>query len=484
MSKFKYVRAALEDTGVPGEIGPMDNEIIQTLDVIETAKDEQDEIQDMVVAVEEEAANIEELENVKDLLGEVQDQDAPVSAVAAESINLHLKSILSRLVLTTPSSKRIPSTESYQRTASRVNVQVALESVTETIKKAWEAMKNFFKSIWQKVQAFFAKFFQNTDKLRKRAKDIKAAILDKTAGNKPKEDKYANSGIISCFTSKGDCDFKTTMDILVRHTMSSSVVPQVADAAKKTVKMYFEGLVEINKGLKDTTATLKDSPEERKNALLALREDIMSRDLDEKIKASNAEFVERIKSLGVSGLNAWTGKHDDKDWETEGFRSGTYGFQNFIYVATHTKKEPDSDGKKATEFTLEFAKESQLSTYKTPPDKVKTLEAKEMEEICGEVIKLADATDIFKKGFEKYNDLINSLIVTIDSAIKVADELATMESKDVPEGVQHFLSKAKMSIPKIQSAVTKLTTWMPVYNVKVGHKGLDYVQSSLSQYSK
>jgi hypothetical protein len=274
------------------------------------------------------------------------------------------------------------------------------------------------------------------------------------------------------------------MDILVRHTMSSSVVPQVADAAKKTVKMYFEGLVEINKGLKDTTATLKDSPEERKNALLALREDIMSRDLDEKIKASNAEFVERIKSLGVSGLNAWTGKHDDKDWETEGFRSGTYGFQNFIYVATHTKKEPDSDGKKATEFTLEFAKESQLSTYKTPPDKVKTLEAKEMEEICGEVIKLADATDIFKKGFEKYNDLINSLIVTIDSAIKVADELATMESKDVPEGVQHFLSKAKMSIPKIQSAVTKLTTWMPVYNVKVGHKGLDYVQSSLSQYSK
>ena len=488
---MKYLKKALEDTGVPNEIAPMDPEVTQTLDNLQDAQDHSDDIVEMVVSLEEEYEAVSELEDVEDILGETLKKDDPVTFVAAESINLYMNSILSRMVLTPKPKKTFPSTESFKKSSSRTMLKYALESIGETVKKAWEAIKKFVSEIWEKIKNFFAKFFQNTEKLTKRAKDLKAAILNRTAGKTLKNKELKNSGVAKCFGLDGEAGYDTTLKILERHisaTVMFGDIPKLFSEYVKQVGVSIreaEKLVESRRKkaaeLRKRNSSYSDDKADKNDELANSAEENA---LNASIQKANDQLirsVQKVKDIGFGDARLNPDSYKKEDWDTEGFKTEPFGFGNFLVLLVHTKKEPDGSGNNAKNFTIDKVNTKDVSNYKDPGETLKTLQAREMETICDKTLALSETTDVFKKKQSQYNDLINSVLQCADSAIKLADAIAQDEELMKFKSLDYIRS-AKQTIPQVQSGVTKLMTWMPVYNVKVGHKALDYVQASIHAY--
>lgn len=478
---MRYFRKAIEDTGVPGEVGPVDSDYSEVINNVETARQNADDIHEMAVIVENETDSITELEGIEEVIGESYNKEEPIPSIAAEAFNRHIDSIMSRLVITPYPKKRFPSTESFSKSSSRHNLAIAKESIAETIKEAWKAFKKFVSAIWEKIKNFFAQFFQNTDKLKKRAKDYKNMIMDKTAGKTAKEKTFKDMSVANCFCIDGKTDDKIVIEIIKRHGSIATLFPDFVKLMNDEVRK----IDSIFKAIKDDAldklkeiGLIDDTPKGPGKSLYQVTKDMHMRAIINSLK-KNFENITRIGFQKFS-FHSDTWKKDE--WDTIGFSTGIFAYEKFLVAVMHVKKEKDGVESDEIDFTFEIQSKSQYNDYKKPDESVPVLDANAMTAICDEVSHLADSTDVLKKAKDRYAEMTNAVLTLTDSVLSLIESIGDHTGK-IPGEAMHVVKKIKAILPKLQSGSTKFITWLPVYNVKAGNMALDYVKKSMQQYS-
>lgn len=113
----------------------------------------QAEVTEMADIADEAVTAIEELADVAEVMSDsIEGGGDGLTEDAAEIAEVAVEAICARLGYK-PTKKLVPSMEAFGSTSSRVEAtKYALEGVSDTMKKIWEAIKGFFNRIWEAIK--------------------------------------------------------------------------------------------------------------------------------------------------------------------------------------------------------------------------------------------------------------------------------------------------------------------------------------------
>ena len=144
-------------------------------------------------------ADIEVVEDIQEVLEKAADSGEGVSETAAEIATIVVESLRDKLGLR-GYVRPMPSLESFGTTSSRVTAtNLAIESIGDTVSRAWEAVKAFFKKIWEKIKNFYRDNISSAGRLQKRAESLRKRISEKGSVFKPTENTFENKTIATQF---------------------------------------------------------------------------------------------------------------------------------------------------------------------------------------------------------------------------------------------------------------------------------------------
>jgi len=172
----------------------------QELAEMEESRIKQDEIQkDCEAMVEAQTA----MEDYADLLAHGL-ENGGLNGQAAAFMRLGMERFESMFGMEEPLT---PSVEAFGGSASQQHsTQVSLESISETLKKSWEAIKRALVALVNAIKDVYAKATNAAGRLEKRANDLRAKAKA-AKGQTPKQDKVPISGASKLYADgvwKGD----------------------------------------------------------------------------------------------------------------------------------------------------------------------------------------------------------------------------------------------------------------------------------------
>lgn len=142
----------------------------------------QQETEEAADTVEEAVAAVEELSDVAGVMEDSIEEGEGLTEDAAEIAEVAVESICARLGYK-PAKKPIPSMESFGSTSSRLEAtKYALEGISDTIKKIWEAIKGFFVRIWDGIKSLWKRLFDAGIRVKARAEKLSAKLKEVTDG--------------------------------------------------------------------------------------------------------------------------------------------------------------------------------------------------------------------------------------------------------------------------------------------------------------
>ena len=413
----------------------VDGDELSAQDVIEAADAEQEaeveaaEVDELATAIEDAEVAADNLEEVADVLEDGVEKGEGVSEETAQAAEIAVEACLNMLGTSHRESSIMPSLESWGSGHSRLSAtKIALEGVTDTVKKIWERIVKFVKDIWQKVSDFFVKFFDNTDRLIKNATKLKQEIAGKK-DYKVKEKEIDNKGASKNFNAgQGNADGKTVIEVVKTHSA-------IARGSK--------GLIS---GITGTFNAVKDMI----NGNDAAQEGIGSK-LEDMVRAAVSTIgqVEVSQNQGVSyfSLKGTLAGGKKMSW-TVNYKDGGSGpvkktAPKLGYVVTEVKKPAEK--------------------------KAKTLTPDEASQVIESVIELGKATASFKEAQANMKEIVNTTSKIADVVLKSVDE----------HGSQ---TEARTWVTSTSNSISRFVTMTPAWNVAVGNAALNYVKSSVSAW--
>lgn len=166
---LKQLFASLEDLDV--------NDTAPVISADDTLEQEIFDVSDAAGEVESNGDDVDQLEEIQDGLEsicvslEAAVADGGLDPKAALYMHHAVGAYTRRLGL--EGTSVVASLESFGGTSSRAgSTTISLESVKETIKKVWQAIKNGVAKAIEAIKNFFAKIFTSVDKLQDRAASI------------------------------------------------------------------------------------------------------------------------------------------------------------------------------------------------------------------------------------------------------------------------------------------------------------------------
>ena len=142
----------------------------------------QAEVTKMADIADEAVTAIEELADVAEVMGDSVEGDGEgLTEDAAEIAEVAVEAICARLGYK-PAKKLMPSMEAFGSTSSRVEAtKYALEGISDTMKKIWEAIKGFFNRIWEAIKGLWKRLTDASLRVAARVKKLeeKAAAAKK-----------------------------------------------------------------------------------------------------------------------------------------------------------------------------------------------------------------------------------------------------------------------------------------------------------------
>lgn len=177
-----------DDTGDSAEVTADDYDVSGDAesgdDTAEAAVADAGEAEAEVDAAEDATDQLEEsaqgLEAIYDFLRDAQ-QKGGLSRQAAQAVSIAVEAYTKPLGYDEPI---MPSLEHFGADAARLKAtNLSLESVKETLKKAWEAVKKFIIKIWDKVVNFVKRLFSAAERLKQRGEKLSKIKLNGKAKN-------------------------------------------------------------------------------------------------------------------------------------------------------------------------------------------------------------------------------------------------------------------------------------------------------------
>lgn len=259
----------------------MENELpveeVSDTELMETRADMDDsvaEVEDFTGDIEEEAVAIEEALNDIDTLSDIKDtmedsvegEGEGLDETSAEIAEVAVEAICARLGFQ-PTHRPIPATESFGRTSTRkVQTQIAIEGLTDTIGRAWEAVKGAVGRISDKVKLFLSGLAKNTEIVAKHLRGLKDRVATLDPKTEKTNEELSNKSVARAFSENKEANFKTAYDIVSRTNVlikgTQSVLSDSVDALEGLQKIFLEAS-NPTKVIEDTRAKVAKSLEQK-----------------------------------------------------------------------------------------------------------------------------------------------------------------------------------------------------------------------------
>jgi hypothetical protein len=175
------------------------------------------EIEDEVVAIEEAMDDIDTLSDIKDTMEDsIEGEGEGLDETAAEIAEVSVEAICNRLGFK-PTYRPIPATESFSKAEGRkVQTQIAIEGLGDTIAKAWNAVKAAVQRVSDKVSYFLSGLTKNAQAVIKHLQDLKRKVSAIDSSSVKASEDLSNKSIAKAFSDNKEANFKTAMDIVSR----------------------------------------------------------------------------------------------------------------------------------------------------------------------------------------------------------------------------------------------------------------------------
>jgi uncharacterized protein YwgA len=389
---------------------------------------------------------VELVEQVQEVLEESATKGEGISETAAEIATLVSEHFRERMGIT---GRSMPSLEAFGSASSRVAAtNLALLSISDTVSRAWDAIKAFFKDIWNKIKEFYKKVFTATGRMKARAVALRTKVGNLTGTSE--ETSFENSTFAHAFQgTNAKYDKK-------------NVTAYNKDLAKDMETMS-KKLVMFTKLVEDTI-----SAEAKGNATAGLHSEFVV-----PIENKEKEIIKIISDVFPTA----TGK-------TKAYYGGV------ILEAVVDASADSALGTKAgdKEKTINMRIETIVPDSKDDSDdiEVDVLSKSEMSEACKDVEDLAKANEMFSVVESEIDKITKKISKFADDAKKVkVDKLKDFNSRDrYKEYVKRGSTKTKKVLYAVGGIINKLSVTYPSLAIKTGNATLNYVEKCMTFYKK
>ena len=399
------------------------------------------DIEEMVTATEEAVADAESLGEIQDVMQESVDEGEGLPEEAAEIAEVAVESICRRLGIS--NTKIIPAMESFGSKHSRLSAtKIAIESIGDTLKKIWEAIKAAFIRVWDKIKAFFIGFTKNTQALSNHLDDLKKRVIQ-LEDSKTADKDLDNSSLAKAFSISKKANHATATTII--------------ENSKK--------LLEANANLTKTV-----------DAALSGLKNLMSTEIDRNkftayMNSAQTECDSNIRRILGSIITSGIGKAQKEDTKNATSYAGPFEGCRVLRIQNQTKGTPP-DVYKVFSIGIE-------TSDKFEADKIDVLKKDQMLDLIHKAASLIDALN----SFEKQRDMLSK---ASDASKKVADEalkvVAKLSENDTVKS--RIFREIGTEVSSYNSIVSAMSVSIPKVVFDAIKSSANYVSASLAAHKK
>lgn len=206
------------------------------------------EVDTLAAAIDDGVTASDDMSDVQDLVTTAAEEGEGLTAVAAESIRLNVKTICARVGANPEAIYALYATENFASPSSRKgNTQIAAEGISEFLKDLWKRLKAALTKMWEKAKAFWDKHLSTLGRVKKALDSAKTKV--KASSGKLKGQAFiekAPSSLASAFAGKGDLDVsrvQTYIDAQSQLSEANNSINKAIAAAKSLDDMESVGKI-------------------------------------------------------------------------------------------------------------------------------------------------------------------------------------------------------------------------------------------------
>lgn len=424
------------------------NAIAEAQDLAQEAADE-DQVADKLEA---------EQEQVEDLAGEVEETIAQEGALDATAARI-LRTAFSNIVGKRYAAKSLPATESFEgtRAAGREATQIALESIKETLKKFWDAIKAQFKKVYQKVKDWMVKTFSAAKKLKERAEKIQKRAGETTGTIEEKSFSFGQTKTIAVEGKYNDPTVLTSSLTKLRNTIKSTITELKKD--------------DVDQEIQNTVNALKA-------AFTAKGSQRGLGNLDGLVKAVKGT----VKGAGtvpgsVGDVTKYKAQFGDAGETGVTGLFGLPGGKAIIVVSYDKKADSIEKGVKTLKGSKLILGSDKYTARDVTDGEVKTLTVSQADKVCDDVIEIAEVIYDFEKNWKENDKHVEKVQREVDDIVKEFDQEDDATSGD-KRYFRNFCTAAVGALRRQSQFKAQLCQ----YGLTTGNAFLNYAERSLSQH--
>jgi hypothetical protein len=419
------------------------------------------ELESDLGSMDEATDGVELVEQVKDVLEEAAEKGEGVDATAAELATLVSEHFRGRMGIT---GRSMPSLEAFGSASSRVAAtNLALLSISDTVARAWEAIKAFFKNIWEKIKAFYKKVFTATGRMKARAIALRTKAASLTGNNE--ETTFENSTFAHAFQNKDGKYAKTN-----------------AVGGTNYIRALAKHMVDFAKGVVNYTKLVENISSHNSTAQNGTTQILT--EMTAAIKGTGFAVTNKAGLNGAgysdSGLRYTDKSAPGIDNDQVFASNGTYYSGIRLIIELESDAESALGTKKASKNSYKGIKAAvselifDIKDSNNDEKEVDVLSKAEMAEVCKDVEDLAKANEMFSVVEKEIDNITKKINKLADQATKEATGSADADTRAAER--RDFLTLGGI----LQQCSVKL----PALSIKTGNTSLNYVEKCMGYYKK
>jgi len=406
---------------------------------------QENDVEEMSAAIEEAEADSETLGDIQEVMADSVEEGEGLDETAAEIAEVAVEAICARLGIRSKQSV-MPAMESFGSKNSRLAAtKIAIESIGDTIKKIWEAIKAAAIRLWEKIKSFFIGVAKNTGALSKHLEGLKQRVQNLDDTKKPVETDLEIESLAKGFSIKKKADFTTAKAIISNsHNLLKAADSLSTEVLAKT---------DVVKGL-------------------ISKSEITDSEFQSVMNDSTKSVISRVSQVlsTASGLGGDTGAFKtDKKTKVDYF--GPFASCRGLAVYDQMKGTADNE--------YHSYRVSITSVDSIAATKIKALTKDQMLDLIKEALALLDAMEAYEKVQKNSEKIVAATKATSDVAIKEVAKVSEGSSakgrifREVASemnGINSIVAGLGVSIPKAVFDAVKLSG--------------DYVSASIANFGE
>ena len=418
------------------------------VDVVDQAADIEGDSGEVAEAV----ADVEELQEIGEVAEAAVESGEGLSEQAAEIATVAIERIHQRLGFS-GSQRIVPAVESFGQASTRLaSTKLVIESIGDTIKSVWEAIKAMAKRIWDKITQFFKKIFGSAKSLRDHLENLKkrAEKIDPSAKMKEKE-----------FT--GAIVKKVSLNKKADHSTYKTLCANAKALAGKTAALSAASS-DIASDITNLTSALQKASDIKTGMT------VFNNALGSSYQKVGSVTAQLAKLTGQGAAVAKTNKI--KTGKKAVTSTDTYGPFVGGLALVSVKTDPAASTGGSTMISISFE-----TIEKNEAEKAKALTKGEILEVLSEAVACCNEAENLEK---TKKDIEKIVAESQKSAENVLKSVSSLSEGKIDGDQRVALNEARENISNVFSLLNMLGQKIPSVVINTAFAGADYASASIA----